>query len=178
MSVGILKPLGDPGKGIHSALCGCGHDACTPLKEDLWCCHWFFLYWVPARVVVPSEVLDLLRSLMGTAKFSYLVSPNPAGILRMAVYVEDFTVLNGETFNLVPSKDNPNFVHDQCRFWRLTCCGKALRHDCSYWMRCLSENDGENGGPADFGWFDKPGAGPLMRYLQSLIHDKMRSIVI
>lgn len=141
MAESVLKPLGDPGKGIHSARCRCVHN-CNGLKDDLWCCHWFLLYWVPTREMLPTDVLGVLRGLIGTTEFDYFVKPSSTGALRMLVYVEDFTVLNGEQFDLRPGVNDGDFVRRESRFWRLTCCFEALAADWNYWRSRLTETDG------------------------------------
>lgn len=168
MAESALKPLGDPGKGIHSALCRCSHDRCNSWKDGLWCCHWFFAYWTSSRPVMPSEVFKVLRDRLGTTEFDYLVNPTSTGPLWILVYVKDFTVLDGQQFDLVPYSDNPHFVHKDCRFWRLPCCQKALVADSNYWNSCLMEEGGRPG----FGK-NGQGSGTLYYYFTKQVQDTL-----
>lgn len=137
------KPFGDPGEGLHIDRCDCRHTACGRLKldNDLWCCHWFFLYWVPSSEMMPSDVLAVLCDRMGTTEFDYFVKPSSRGTFRILVYVKDHTVLDGECFDLIPRRGDGRFVREQCRAWRLPCCEEALDADSEYWRSRLSEKD-------------------------------------
>ena len=131
--------LGSPGQGIHSAQCLCGHERCDPLKEDKWCCHWFFLYWVSSSIMMPTEVLGVLRDRIGTAEFDCYVNPTSMRTFRILVYVEDFTVLGNGEPRFTPDVCDLDFVADQCRAWRLTCCREALVVDSICWSNLLNE---------------------------------------
>ncbi|KID73285.1 hypothetical protein MGU_11786 [Metarhizium guizhouense ARSEF 977] len=61
----------------------------------------------------------------------------------MLVYAEDITSLDSEELDLVPKRDNLNFVHEQCRAWRLTCCKEALLLDWPYWRSRLVQDEDE-----------------------------------
>lgn len=168
MAETAVKLSGDLGRGIHSVHCGCSHDGCDSSKEDKWCCHWFLLYLVPSRLMMPSEVLEFLRDRLGTRDFKYFTNPKSKGTLRVLVYVEDLTLLGSERFGLVPREDDPNFVHEQCRAWRLPCCAYALRADWTYWHRWLSER----GGPQNCGNVIE-GVGSLVDYLRNQVTEKL-----
>ena len=134
------RPFGSPGQGIHSVHCQCGHQACDRLrlKEDQWCCHWFFLYWVPSRAMMPTEVLRMLRYVMRTTEFDYVGTPTSTGAFRMLVYVKDLTVLDSDSFDLIPR--NGDFMVTECQAWRLTCCKEALIADWNYWSSLLKDS--------------------------------------
>lgn len=155
MKESARKPFGDPGKGYHIDRCYCRHAACGCLKLDfdLWCCHWFFLHWVPSSEMLPSDVLEVLSDRMGTTEFDYFVNPTSTGTFRILVYIEDLMVLDGEYFDLIPRTGDARFVREQCRAWRLPCCQEALVPDWEYWRSRLTETDG----PPNFSKFRKGG---------------------
>lgn len=146
------KPLGDCAKGMHADRCFCRHETCDRLKEDKWCCHWFFLYWVPTRPMIPTEVLHVLRGLMHMAEFDYLGAPTSTGAFRMLVYVKDLTVLHPEWLDLIPR--NGDVVVKESQAWRLSCCEEALVADWNYWRSLLKDT----GGGATF-WKLREGGG-------------------
>lgn len=167
-------PFGDPGMGRHIARCCCGHAACGRLElgSDLWCCHWFFLYWVPSSEMVPSDVLEALGDRMGTTEFDYFAKPTSTGTFRVLVYVEDNTVLDGESFDLIPRRGDGRFVREQCRAWRLSCCAEALVADGKYWRSRLTETDG----PSNFSKFSKfrKGSRTLVDDLEDQVGEKIK----
>lgn len=141
--------FGTPGRGKHSVHCGCDHDdhgRCDELKDDQWCCHWFFLYWVARRDVLPTEVLRLLRGLIGTTRFAYFVKPSSKGVFRMLIHVEEYEVLRNARPDLVPESEQRAFVREDCQAWRLSCCEEALKTDWDHWRSLLEES----GGPPTF----------------------------
>ena len=142
MAETVGRPFGSPGRGVHSAWCRCGHEACDHLKfkDDQWCCHWFFLYWVPSRAMMPTEVLRMLRHILRTTEFDYFGSPTSTGAFRVLVYVDNFAVLDADRFDLIPRSGD--FVVKECQAWRLTCCQEALVADWNYWRNLLKETNG------------------------------------
>lgn len=83
----------------------------------------------------------MLSDRMGTTEFEFFMHPEPKGVMRMLVYVEDSTDLDSGQLDLLPRMDNPSFVHGECRAWRLKCCEGALLADWPYWRRFLDQDD-------------------------------------
>ena len=168
--------LGSPDQGIHSAHCLCGHERCDSLKADKWCCHWFFLYLVPSGTMILTEVLRVLRDRMGTTESDCHVNPTSMGAFRILVHVKDFTVLGNGELNFLPEVCDWDFVRDQCRAWRLTCCREALIVDSICWRSLLKET----GGRATF-WksreVDGDGDGAGGRTLVDELTDQVRKTI-
>jgi len=102
------------------------------------------LYWVARREVLPSEMVLALEDSIGT-EFDFEMSIEPNRVFRMVVYLEDSSRLDGEQLQLLPARDDPNFVHDECRAWRLTCCESALRMDWAFWRNSIGYGSGSDG---------------------------------
>ena len=160
--------LGHPRKGMHSVECQCGHSRCRYLEEHKWCCHWFFLYWVPARQMLPTEVVRVLRDRLGTTEFDYFVKPSSTGALRMLVYVEDYSVLANEHLDSIPERLGGILVRQECQFWRLTCCEEVLETDWEHWRSFLKDSSGP---PAFSG--PRVGGLGLLRDLEDIISKRM-----
>lgn len=148
MAQGALEPSGifSTGEEVHLAKCRCGHEYCDSLKDDKWCCHWFFLYWVSSSEVLPSEIVRVLRGLLGTRDVEYFIRPEADRVFRMLVYVEDSSDLGGDQLGLVPERDNWDFLHEHCRAFRLPCCQDALLLEWEY-LRNRLDYDDRNGLP-------------------------------
>lgn len=169
------SPKGPSGERIfHSPWCSCSHKDCVPLKHDKWCCHWYFLYWVPARIMMPSEVVFHLRGIVPTKNVDYFVNPSSTGALRILVYVEDLTLPGCHPVNLIPRHDD--FVAKDCQAWRFSCCEEEIDADWECWRSFLRES----GGRPNFSKFSKfaKEGGTLVDQLNREVIDKVRSIVI
>lgn len=151
----VNSSKGESSRGMdHSARCRCKHEDCAPLKEDRWCCHWFFICWVARREVLPSEILSVLEDALGT-EFRFEMSMGHKGVFRMLAYLEDSSLVDGELLHLLPAKDDPSFVYDECRAWSMACCEYSLALDWACWRDRLSydgsddSNDSEDGDSQD-----------------------------
>ncbi|OAQ57324.1 hypothetical protein VFPBJ_11763 [Purpureocillium lilacinum] len=124
----------------ESAYCECCHHAaCAALKQQQWCRHWFFLRWETDWVVMPSTMLEELRSKLAGAKFRFCAIRTV--IERSTVFEILVKVDSDEGFGPVRAllaSPPGSVVGERSQVWPLLCCWYSLKWDAIVWIESMS----------------------------------------
>ncbi len=124
----------------------CLHEACRPLKERGFCRQWFFIRRVSSRPLLPSELLQELRSSFGDGKFDF------CGVKRDPCLYEILVKAEPSEPVVLPVGLLPKCGVDDCdtsrqksdsSAWHLQCCWDAFQWDARDWITMLRDTQGK-----------------------------------